>query len=489
MLISSSVNVFNRWRHCNFFPLSGLCYAVIALEISWLAGFRIAESDIWFHLRNASQLLTARSFLHADLYTFTSLGAPLLNHEWLSELPYYLAFQLDGLRGLLAVYTVALWLIFGGVYYLALKRGANCSNAALVTMAGVVLGCDSFGPRMFQFGWLCLVVLLIVLEYFRRTGKGLWVLPPLFALWINLHGSWTFGLVIIGIYIVCGLAEGQWGNVQADYWTPAQLRKLVATLGASIIALLANPYGYKLMWYPFDLLSRQRANIENVIEWKSVNFHDGWGKLALLTIFALLAAALLSRKRWKLSDIALIVFALWVSLTHVRFLIFFAIILPPILAPHVQLFGPHDEKKDKPWLNVAMAAVIAGIILWIYPSATQLAHNIDTQFPRDALRFMQKKQISGRLFNYYDFGGYIEWNVPAMKTFADGRTDIFVYNGVFEDNLKIVGVERPLELLDKYRIDIVLFPVDTPLCYVLEHSAKWRIIYEDKVVKLYAKAP
>ena len=166
------------------------------------------------------------------------------------------------------------------------------------------------GRRMLHFGWLCLIILLLVLERFQRTGKGLWVLPPLFALWINLHGSWVFGFVVMGIYIVSGLVEGQWGMVAAERWTPAQLRKLLLAFAASVVALLANPYGYKLLWYPFELLHRQQAVLDNMIEWQSVDFHTGWGKLAMFMIFALLGAAWFSRRPWNLRDIGLILFAL-----------------------------------------------------------------------------------------------------------------------------------------------------------------------------------
>src|ERR1035438_6589620 len=237
----------------NLFPFPVLWFSLVALEIWVLADGRVAEADIWFHLRNAQELLSRHSFLRTDLYTFTVAGAPLLNFEWLSELPYYFAFQAWGLRGLLAMYLVLLWLIFAGVYYLALRRGASFGDAALVTMAGVALGCYSFGPRMLHFGWLCLIVLLLLLERFQQTGKGLWVLPPLFGLWINLHGSWVFGFVVMGAYIVSGLVEGQWNNVVAERWTPVQLRKLLLASAASVVALLANPYGFKLLWYPFDV--------------------------------------------------------------------------------------------------------------------------------------------------------------------------------------------------------------------------------------------
>src|ERR1035437_343611 len=301
-------------RNRNFFPFPILWFAIIALEISLVAVLSIADSDIWFHLRNAQQLLTSYSFLHRDLYTFTSSGTPLLNFEWLSELPYYMAFQAYGLRGLLAVYLVVLWLIFGGMYYLALRRGANCGDAALVTMAAVILGFYSFGPRMLHFGWLCLTADLIVLERFQRAGKGLWALPPLFALWINFHGSWVFGLVVLGIYIVSGLVEGRWGSVSAERWTPAQLRKLVVIVVASSAAMLVNPYGYKLLWYPFDLLFRQQPVLGKIVEWQSVDFHTGYGKLAMLMIFALLAVTLLSRDRWEVRDVLLIAFAVWTAL-------------------------------------------------------------------------------------------------------------------------------------------------------------------------------
>ncbi len=474
-------------RARNFFPFPLLWFSIIALEISVFAKLRVGESDIWFHLRNAQELLATHTFLRADLYTFTSAGTPLVNFEWLSELPYYFAFRSLGQSGVLAVYLVVLWLIFGGVFYLALRRGANCADAGIVTMVAVVLGSYSFGPRMLHFGWLCLTAQLLLLERFQRTGKGLWVLPPLFALWINFHGSWVFGLVVMGIYISSGLVEGQWNTIVAERWTPVELRKLLGATAASVAALFVNPYGYKLVWYPFDLLFRQTAVRQDIIEWQSVDFHTAYGKLAMLMIFSVLAAAWCSREPWALSDVLLVAFALWTSLTHVRFLLFAAIVLVPVLAQRFLLFTPYDRKKDKPWLNLALAAAILGIIAWSYPSPTEIRSMIDGQFPRGALDFMQQKHISGRLFHFYDFGGYIEWNAPSIKTFADGRADIFTYNGVIDDYMKINNIEQPFELLDKYKIDYVLFPVDKRLCYVLDHSAGWRTIYSDRVAKLYER--
>ena len=134
-----------------------------------------------------------------------------------------------------------------------------------------------------------------ILDRFQRTGKGLWLLaavvcavdqPARFlGLW---HGR-------AGLTIASGLVEGEWGLVVARRWTSGELKKLLLAFAASLAALFVNPFGYKLVLYPFDLLFRQPSNMKHIEEWHSVDFSNGNGKLALIVIFGLLAAALFSR--------------------------------------------------------------------------------------------------------------------------------------------------------------------------------------------------
>lgn len=471
-----------------FFSLPLLGFFFIALVVFVLVPLRIAESDIWFHFRNALQLITSHSFLRADVYTFTSAGAPLLNHEWLSELPYYAGYKTFGLQGLLGVNALVLSLVFGGMYYLACRRGANWSDAAFVTIGAVVMGLYSSGPRMHNFGYLCLALLLITLERFQQAGKGLWLLPPLFAVWVNLHGSWLFGFIFMGIYLVSGLVKDNQGRVVAEPWKIGQIRKFLLAMAASGAALLLNPYGYRLVSYPFDLLVRQGANVANVVEWQSVDFNSGWGRPALFLLFLLLAVAV-SKARWTVRDFLMVCFVMYLALTHVRFLQLAAIVLIPIIAPKFEFCPPYDSSRDKSWRNALGAAAIVALIVWSYPSAARLQAVIDNAFPHDALRFMQQNNVAGRLFQGYDFGGYIEWYAPEIKTFADGRTDIFVYNGVFDDYLKARDLKQPYEVLDKYNIQYVLYPPHTPLSYLLDNSSGWRVIYADSVANLYQRVP
>jgi hypothetical protein len=471
-------------RH--FFPLPLLWFSFVTLVIFILTPLRIAESDIWFHLRNAEQLISSHSLPRIDVYTFTSSGARLLNHEWLSELPYYAGYKAFGLQGLVAVNAVVLSLAFGAMYYLAYRRGASCGDAALFTIGAVVLGLFSCGPRMHNFGFLCLALLLVILERFQLTGKGLWLLPPLFSVWVNLHGSWAFGFVFMGIFLVSGLVKRTWGRVAPEPWPTEKRRKFLLAMAASGAALLLNPYGYELVLYPFDLLFRQQANVANVIEWQSVDFNTVWGRPALLLILLLFSLAL-SKARWTVRDVAMACFVLFASLTHIRFLLVAGMVLIPVVACKLEICPIHDPSKDNSWRNSLAAAAILSLLLWSYPTTSHLNAVIARTFPSDALRFMQQHNITGRLFNYYDFGGYIEWSAPTTKTFADGRTDIFVYNGVFDDYLKISNLEQPLELMDRYNIDYVLYQPSKPLSYLLAHTPEWQLMYASPVANLYRR--
>lgn len=465
-----------------------LAWVVVLLSVR-----RIAESDIWYHLRNAKQIVETFAVPSVDLYTFTSAGAPILDYEWLSELFYYAAFQNMGQRGLLAVYVVLLLASYGGVYYLACRRGADRSAGAVVTILGVAIGSYSFGPRMMHFGWLCLVVLMLILEASERKPWALWFLPLLFAIWINLHGSWIFGLVVMGATMVDGVLALRWGGIVATGWlrgAPGRLSLLgraSLVVCASVLALFANPYGWKLVWYPFAFRFEMAAALEAVTEWQSVNFHTDYGTLALTMIVGLLATAWLSKDAWRVRDVVLTAFALWASLTYVRFLGFASLVLVPIVAPRLRFVARDPRVKESYALNLALVLGLTYAIVGVTPSESEISAHIRREFPRDALKFMVDNRIEGRLFNAYDFGGYMEWHVPSLKTFADGRTDIFVYNGVMQDYLKTIAIDSTFERLERYDIDYVIYPPGSRLSYVLGKAPQWRSIYGDSVAVVFER--
>jgi len=448
----------------------------------------LPEPDFWWHLRNGQQIIQSHTIPQWDTYTFGAAGSPWLDHEWLSEAFYYLSFKFWALRGVVGLYFALLVMIYAGIYYVTFTAGADAVTTLMVTSVAVMLGSVSFGPRPLLFGWLCLVALLLLVQRFQRGKKGIWLLPPLFAVWINCHGSWVFGLVVLGLTIASGLVQGDWGLVVAKRWTGAQLRTLLLVSASCVAALFVNPFGYKLPLYPFDLLLKQSSNMKFVEEWHSVDFAKGSGKLALLTLLALFAASLCSGRRWRLDQVLITGFAVWMGLSHVRMLFFLGLIVTPILATQLNLFPPVGPQRNRPWLNAGILAIMASWIVISFPSEAKLQNDVSVQFPTAALKFMQRQHITGRVFNEDWFGGYMEWTTPEIKPFTDSRADIFVYNGTFDDYVQAVRIVRPFEVMDKYRIDYALLEPDLPLVYVLKHSPKWRVLYSDKVAVLMGRS-
>lgn len=448
----------------------------------------LADPDIWWHLRNAEYLLTNHRFIHTDMYSFTVAGHPWVDPEWLAEVPYFLAWRAFGLMGIKVLSIVAIEVVFLGLLYLCWKESGKIKAAAVSTFFAVLLGTVTFGPRTILFGYAYLVALLILLERFRSQGKApLWLVPPLFCLWINTHGSWSIGLIVFAIIIASGMIEGSWGKITAVRWPPAHLRKLLITFLASVAVLFVNPYGYRLVSYPFDMAFHQKLNISHVAEWVSVNFHDVRGKVALILIIALLLGALLKGRQWKLHELGLVLFGLYCGLTYIRFLMLAGILAAPLLSKFIDSVPPYRREIDKPVLNAAIIFSVLAFMACGSPSVSELQKSIGESYPTRVLPFLRSHPPDGPTLNFYLWGGYLGWEDRSFKCFIDSRVDIFEYAGVLKDYLDLLGLKKPEAILSKYRIRYVLFPLDEPLTFVLTRDPDWKLIYKDKVCVMFKR--
>jgi hypothetical protein len=454
------------------------------------AGYAVWDADIWWHLRNAEYLFTHLKTPSVDLYSYTTNAHPWMNHEWLAEIPYLVAWRAGGLMGIYAVSLSLLLVILLGIFYWAYKQSGNLKGAFVVSCFSVFLAVVSFGPRTILFGYIYLLILLLLLARYRSTGQSpLWVIPPLFCLWINTHGSWLLGLIMFGIHVVSGLVEGSWGRVEAVRWTPQQSKRLLLTAGASVAALFVNPFTYRLVFYPFDLAFRQKLNIGNVEEWASVDFNDARGKVVLILLAVVFLGALFSQRTWKLEELLMAGFGLYTGLMHIRFLFLAAILLAPLLAKMLDFVPPYQPEIDKPPLNALVMGIVLLIAIYRVPSRADLEKDVAVHFPANALSYIKANALQDRVFHDYVWGGYLIFFARDVKTFVDGRTDIFEYTGVLKDYLDATQIRSPLQVMDKYEIRSVLLPPDSPLTYLLEHQRGWKRVFGDRVAVIFERAP
>jgi len=487
---TSSAHVPGKWNLAHrVFSFPALLGALMVSTVFALMRRGLSDPDIWWHLHNAEYLLTNHKFIRADLYSFTLYGYPWVNPEWLGEIPFYLAWRAWGLIGIKLVSILAAEAVFLGLFYLCDKSSGNVKASALACYFVVFLATVNFGPRTILFGYCFLLALLIVLERFRSQGRApLWLLPPLFCLWANTHGSWLIGLVVFGLIVASGLVEGKWGRVEAARWSPTQLRNLLFTMGGCVVALFVNPYGLKLIRWSVEFPFRLKLSVENIEEWQSVNFHDPRGKILFALILALILGALMTRHQWKLHELVLALCGLYSGLTHIRFLFLAAILIAPLLAKLLDVVPPYRREIDKPALN---ALLIVGMLVFIirgFPSNVQLEESVEKDYPAEVLPYLESHPPSGPVLNAYLWGGYLGWRDRNLRCFIDSRVDIFEYAGVLKDYLDVIGIKAPYAVLDKYRIRYVLFPLNEPLTYVLSHDPNWKVVFAGKMSIMFERA-
>jgi hypothetical protein len=464
--------------------------AGLSFWVFLVAAQSVGDPDIWWHLRNARYLFSAGHLPNLDVYSYTAAGSPWIDHQWLAEIPFYLAWCVGGLMGLYVLYLFLVEALILGIFYLAARESGNPGGALVVSLLGTLLASVTFAPRTILFAYLYLLILLALLYRFRKTGRApLWALPLLFCLWINTHGTWLLGLAVFGVVVACGLRVVAWGRLKALCWSPQQLKQLLISGAASLGALFVNPYSYQLVFYPFDMAFRQKLILSHLEEWASVNFHDPRGKIVVLVIFSFLLLAMSGNNEWDLAEVMLVLFGLYVGLNHVRFLCLTAILLAAPLAKGFYFLAPSRREAGKSFMGVMLAGVLLFIMGRNFPSRATLEKDLAADLPFGALSYMESHSVSGRIFNYDVWGGYLGWKQPELKVFLDSRGDIFERAGVVKDYLDATHIKDPLEVLDKYQVRYVLMPPIEPVVYVLLHQPNWRILYRDKVSILLERLP
>jgi hypothetical protein len=455
--------------------------AVLLVIIVAFSGLRapehlMSDPDIWWHLADARILTTTHHFIRVEPYSYSVAGQRWVNPEWLSEMPYWLGYRTFGLVG---IYLVALLGLCANVYFLYWRtrlKPANIGVALWMAALGFILMWVNAAARTIVIAYIALSAEMAILEAVERGRKKLlWLLPPLFCVWINLHGSWIIGLAIFVLYIGCGLFRANVGVFQQEPFSTSDRNRLLGVLSASVVALFINPYGWRLLWNPIDMAVNQKLNIGWVIEWQPLNL--GWfvGKAAVLSIALMVIANALNGRKWKIYEFALVFFAWYAAFNHARFTFLAAILTVPMLgADLTRCFFPITRQKTIPAMNALIAAGTVGVIAWYFPTSAQMQKGLETDMP---LQLIGSVQPGWRTLNQEHLGGIMDF--MGKSTFVDTRWDTFEHHGIMQDFIDMLHSHDSLNLLDKYKIDHVLLRREEQLIYLLERTPGWKVVRQE----------
>jgi hypothetical protein len=458
-----------------------------------VAKLNILDPDTWWHIAVGQRILLTHSWPRIDLYSSTVPGTPWMAYEWLGEVVMGAAASLGGLWSstLLLVVLAAVMLLL--LYYYAHLRCANSKGAfvACVTLLPTIGAFFTLRPQL--FGAVFLVITLILLERFRQgRPRALWFLPLLFLCWVNTHGSFVFGFLVLGVTWLSGQVEFSAGGLFAERWTKKQSLQLALVLLLCVLVLPITPYGTRLAAYPLIMALSQPVNVNNIQEWQPLGTELLLGKMFLVVALLFFLASLVQRPKFRLAEIVLALFGVYAACVHLRFILLFVILFVPLWAMLLSRWVPgYRPDGDHPLVNTGLIAVIAVVLVYFFPSNRELDRRIENEYPQSALQYLINHPVPGRLMNDYGWGGYLIWAAgPQYKVFIDGRADIYEYGGVLADYLSIVRLEpNALRLLKKYDVEACLIPHDAPLGTALAAMPGWERVYQDHVAAIYVHKP
>ncbi len=450
------------------------------------------DPDLWWHIKVGQDILATHHFPTADAYSFTVHGTPWVAYEWLGEVLLGAVQRAWGLQGLLALNLALGAVIVLGLYALATLRSGN-SKAAFVA-CGIVLYLTIvfFTLRPQMLAYVFLVLTLIILERFRQGRSGtLWLLPPLFLLWVNTHGTFVVGLFAVGVYFVSGLFEMRSNGVESRRWTAAQRLKLEMAFLASLVALTVTPYGPKLAAFPVDMAFSHPAISASIVEWQPMSFSMPVGKLFLGLVLGFLLAQVVLRPTWQLAEMVLLLAGIVASFLHIRFLLLFVPFCVPVLAVLLSRWvPPYEPGKDKHALNALLMIVAVLAIVRFFPSQKELEARVSQHWPVKAVQYLERNPPPRPMFNTYGYGGYlIYWLDGQNKVFIDGRAELYEHAGVLGDYGSIAGLaSNALLLLRAYDVQSCLIGRNEPLATLLAASSQWQKIYSDDMSVLFVRS-
>jgi hypothetical protein len=449
----------------------------------------VVDPDVWWHIKIGQDILRTHHWPTTDPYSFTVAGTPWIAYDWLGDVSigFVAKFGLQALDALLILLGGA---IATALYYYASLCAKN-SKAGFVSAAIVsIFAIGNFNLRPQMFGFLFLVITLIVLEHFRQgRPKALWILPPLFLIWINAHGSWIIGLGVILLTLGAGLFDFSIGSVEGVRWTEEQRIQLELALLGSLAVIPLTPYGAQQATYPFLTALSIPLGVGNITEWLPMPFNTFWGKLFLAVVVVAFVLQTLCHFKFRLQQWILGIGGVVMACVHVRFVLLFSPFFSPILAIMLaRWLQPYHREKDKFALNAVLMAGVAFAMAWYFPTRSKLEQAVETQFPVRAVNFLHSHQLQGPLFNNYAYGGYVVGNLPEHKVFIDGRADLYEFEGVMGDYLQVVNF-RPaaFSVLKFYGIRMFLLQQDEPLAVVLAEHPDWKQIYKDDTSVIFVR--
>jgi hypothetical protein len=431
--------------------------------------------------------------------------------------------------------------VFACTFRLLLRRGTNVFVALVLLLVAASASMIHFLARPHVLSWLFTLAWFWILDSSESdclaadsaaptatrsastSRQRLWLLPLLTLVWVNMHGGFLIGFVLLAIYWLSAVwyaltvKEDKFDEFLAKLRWGAQARRLAGVGLAAGVASLVNPYGWNLQAHIYGYLTN-RFLMEHIDEFQSPNFH-GVAQRCFAVLMLAAMVALASRARaLRVSEMLVILFALYSGLYASRNIpvssLLLALVIGPLLSGAIKNLGGELIRFRRLGERTAAFTERMGLVqfslrghLWAIAAAVFLAvvaarggslganrlmdaHFDPKRFPVAAVDFLDRTTpVERNPVTVPDYwGGYLIYRLyPRTLVAVDDRHDLYGEE-FLKSYLKMVHVEPGWDgLLEKYQARCVLVPKGSALANILELSPRWKRVYADDVGVIFER--
>ena len=458
------------------------------------------DADQWWHLRAGEEMVMQGEILLEDIFSYTRYGADWVNAFWLSDILIYLIFKAGGyfaLAGFVSLIAVV-------TFSIAIKQTrAPAFLRAILLILAALTAAPIWTPRPQLFSFFLLALLDYWLSTIKKSKKTQsWFLIPFFALWANLHGGYIWGILLLIAFLVGEILNNWLGDEKKKTLPTSTLKQLFFYTILALFAVLLNPSGFELWRLPFHTLDVSLS----IQEWHSPNFHEISFHPMLWMFFLFILALGNSAKKIDYVDLLKVLGFAYLTFISQRNVAPFAIILLPVLSYHLAytwdnwmnsrvgiLVRRYQRSSQSQQLPLKLTRFINGLLvflisvaalgnLYILTRPAKVAEN----YPVVAIEWINENQPEGAIFNSYNWGGYLIWNLREYPVFIDGRADLYGDELIGQWKQVTNGGEAAQQILDKWDVNlIILEPTWTIVNELSEHG--WELLYEDEMSVVYGR--
>jgi hypothetical protein len=493
---------------------SSLAYCVAIIGLVIVAGFtRVMDFDIWWHLKTGEVISLIHRIPRFDIFSYTAMGRPWINHEWLFQVFSWSLFSNFGIASLTMIQffiTAALAIIaFKTCTLLVRNRNAAlwCATFTILFIA------DRIIARPYLISLLFTAIFAYQLHSFSIGRKRqLYELPLVMLVWINCHGGGIIGPQMIIAYAIGESIQHYLSKKHGMQVTGSlggrRLRHIWIIGALSLFTCLVTPFGLEAFLFPI-----RHLGMTNILaftqEWLPVldpRIDGVVSQIAFRIILVLTPISyIVGRKDIRLPHLMLTILTCMLILKGKRFTPDFIVINLPMIFYNLRDVArripvTRGAEIRRAWSNifiVFMVSVFAfqhGIPATIRGGTVgELGIGTTRTFAPFVADFIIESGLKGKMFNEMSTGGYLILRLwPDQFVFIDGRTPIYG-DAFFEEYICAMHDTLLFDrFTDKYDFDYLVFSGHQAwdlrsLHYRIWERGLYKLVYADFDGFVYVK--